>query len=374
MANEENALKYQFIPAYLFIKNDFSRNDSNKLTRQSRGTNRIRVHFLVLEGSSDKTAYVAILSNHYKHGSQDISLSLSDRNMILPSDYRTMVKEYLKKDPERPNNVEYVKELIDYFNSHCEEYLNIDYYGFIDRDYHHDIKGRERISETTEHDLETNLIRCYFDMYFNEKIADENKDMVLDLLTDALLLTTKQGVLGKISTLFVDEQKKKNPNYDAGKLIYYCHSFFKKGNYLNESRFCFDDYLEKTVFASHPDFQDRYKEKKQERKYATAQINRDTLKEYLKVWLEKRELKANKPAKSAIQKCLEYSNGHMLIEYLVTKGKSNEYFQSEKQIMDDLIGYAKTHSEEIHEICPLQEYKEWRIQHNYYQKESKDMN
>lgn len=197
--------------------------------------NRTKVDILVVEGSSDKETYFPIFlikqnppsrfetfqkrNIVFDYHFEDSELAKMEDNGYLITNNKTK-----KINPNPGNKVRFVVNTIEEFVKNNKEYENINCYGFIDYDFgQHCFNYNLPISETSMHDLETNLLRCYLKEYFHSKI---DKETLFKIVVRTLDFSFKQGLLQDtsfdfdetynlrlidiVATYFNEETKKQN--------------------------------------------------------------------------------------------------------------------------------------------------------------------
>lgn len=329
------------IPTYLCLKNSSSGYGSYKSKTGKR------VHLLMVEGTTDHKFYKEL----FKSPGTNMQLR-KECDYVTPGDYLIFKRNYYSELSQNYNNVAFVQAFIKVFNSGRDnDYTNIDFYGFIDQDNHYDISNVKRISQTTAHDLETNLMRCYFDKLFDQLTQKEN---AFKVLRDTLTLTTKQGILAKICWAYEQEEGCKPKNWSD------CYNFFKTAsNWCND--FNFEEHLSERIFKDDQDFKNFYDTEIGAK--PALRLDFENLEEYLRCWLLT-ENKVDRKAKAVIDRCFEYSNGHRLGEGL-TCSASDCFGQNEQELRNKLIGFAVADTAPIFQKSPLNPYVTWRRQNEY---------
>ena len=99
--------------------------------------------------------------------------------------------------------------------------------------------------------------------------------------------------------------------------------------------------------------------------------------DYLREWLIKGNNIDNlrKNEKSRIKKCLELSNGHIILQQLIMNGANifgldydNNYYslkECESQFVERLFSYFDFTPQRLYSILPLIEYESWRYNNDY---------
>jgi len=201
----------------------------------------------------------------------------------------------------------------------------------------------------------------------------ENKEKALDVFSKAAVFTYKQGILGKLCTLYLAE-KEKIGNYSKGfDLKEKCHKKFKKNiSKSSFSNFDLERYLNDVISDVDNDFVNYVFKSKE---YCDIDYF-DELQLYFKKWLISHE-ELDVKEKSRIKRCLEYSNGHILISQLIINGANyfgieyDEYddkslYECERMFVSKLINCFTQEPQVIYKIEPLADYKNWRSKNNYF--------
>lgn len=349
------------IPSYLaYVNNDYKAESDCRTNRQKGKHGRQKVHLLMVEGTFDKKVYEKTFDypSDPTNPKSTINFDVS-KKMYVPNDYCVFMKDYYQvNEDNKMRNVKFVQALEDYFENNKDLYPYIEYYSFIDRDYDNECNGLTQLGITQEHDIETNLIVNYMDLYFNDL---EYKEEAFNVFWECFKFCLLQGLLG-----FTCKKYTETLDDDAliKKYIDYYHSYFKNTKYQS--------YIEKNFnIIEYADDLPPSKEFLELLENVLKCNNFNKVSEDLRNFLlTKSPYNSNK-----IKHAFTFINGHMFLEQLVINGakyfnlnygyKGMDLNKCTSIIVNNLIKYIKVAPERMYNTAPLDLYKEWRFD-NYY--------
>lgn len=327
---------------------------------------RKKIHILFVEGSTDRDYYRELFSYDFiTDQSERINLSFDDDNRIKIAGFPSAYFKFkgIEIDNKDICKFEFVIKCLEFFNQ-LEDELCIDCYGFIDRDFYHNISNIKQLDKTTEHDRETNLIRCYMPDYISSIRID--RDYCIELFSNALLFSLRQGILEKTSFDYMRLKDDIKEAESIEKVKIATHRVFQDGcKNRDYSDFDFLEYVLKNDDIFDDSFVELYKKNLGEIRYESE------IKDYVEKWLSKKKLEDFEEKR--LTKILELCNGHMLINQLIHNGEDyfkdnvSDYFD-EEIFVKNIKSFVRLDTTKIFDLMPLKAYKKFRKEKGYIYK------